>query len=110
MGVSTPPGCTELHRMWSWACWTAVTLVNKRTAPLDAMYAGGPMATMPEIDEMAKPHAGASVGEEPSFGSTLPPAPAANQCDFAIKSSHVSIPPCNKLCRKIDTAPDTLQG
>src|SRR6516165_10595249 len=52
MGVSTPPGCTELHLMWSWACWTAVILVNKRTAPLDAMYAGGPMATMPEIDEM----------------------------------------------------------
>src|SRR5712691_5970905 len=52
MGVSTPPGCTELHRMLSRACWIAVTLVNKRTAPLDAIYAGGPMATRPEIDEM----------------------------------------------------------
>src|SRR5205809_4626513 len=52
MGVSTPPGCTELHRMWSRACWIAVILVNKRTAPLDAIYAGGPMATRPEIDEM----------------------------------------------------------
>src|SRR5262249_19981655 len=42
MGVSTPPGCTELHRMWSRACWIAVILVNNRTAPLEAMYAGGP--------------------------------------------------------------------
>ena len=27
-------------------------LVNNRTAPLEAIYAGGPMATRPEIDEM----------------------------------------------------------
>src|SRR5262252_5877611 len=52
MGVSTPPGCTELHRMWSRACRVAVILVNKRTAPLEAIYAGGPIATRPEIDEM----------------------------------------------------------
>ena len=62
------------------------------------------------IQEVAKHHAGAFLGEEPRFCSPLAPGPAANQCDFAIKSAHVSIPPCNKLCRKIATAPDTLQA
>src|SRR5207249_11063395 len=51
----------------------------------------------------------AFLGEEPSFCSTLAPGPAANQYDFAIESSHVSIPPYNKLCHKIDTAPGNLQ-
>src|SRR5262249_2394806 len=60
MGVSTPPGCTELHRMWSRACWIAVILVNNRTAPLEAMYAGGPMGHRPGIDEIFKTRAPAS--------------------------------------------------
>ena len=37
IGVSTEPGCIELHRMLSLACWIAVALVNSRTAPLVAM-------------------------------------------------------------------------
>ena len=34
ISVSTGPGCTELQRMLSLACWLAVTLVKMRMAPL----------------------------------------------------------------------------
>jgi hypothetical protein len=40
MSVSTGPGCTELQRIRSWACWLAVTFVKIRMAPLLAAYAG----------------------------------------------------------------------
>ncbi len=34
ISVSTGPGCTELQRILSLACWLAVTLVKIRMAPL----------------------------------------------------------------------------
>ena len=34
ISVSTGPGCTELQRILSLACWLAVTFVKIRTAPL----------------------------------------------------------------------------
>ena len=48
------PGCTELTRMPSLAWRTAMALVNRRTAPLDAWYAGCPVSepTSPMMDEM----------------------------------------------------------
>src|SRR5262249_14112260 len=39
IGVSIGPGWTELHRMLSLACCTAVALVKRRTPPLLAAYA-----------------------------------------------------------------------
>src|SRR6266699_1786594 len=53
MGVSTPPGCTELHRILSWTCSSAVALVKRRTAPLVAMYAASPgLPRNPAVDEI----------------------------------------------------------
>jgi hypothetical protein len=42
MAVSTGPGWTELHRMWSVACCRAVALVNRRTPPFVAVYDAEP--------------------------------------------------------------------
>src|SRR5947207_13606398 len=54
MSVAIGPGCTELQRMLSRACWIAVDLVKSRTAPLVAVYAAvSPgLPTSPAVDEM----------------------------------------------------------
>src|SRR5712691_10511946 len=54
MSVAIGPGWTELQRMFSLACWTAVDFVKSRTAPLVAVYAAVPpgLPTRPAVDEM----------------------------------------------------------
>src|SRR5262249_37527304 len=54
MSVAIGPGCTELQRMLSLACWLAVDLVKSRTAPWWAVYAAvSPgLPTRPAVDEM----------------------------------------------------------
>src|SRR5712691_5544168 len=54
MSVAIGPGCTELQRMFSLACWMAVAFVNSRTAPLVAVYAAvSPgLPTSPAVEEM----------------------------------------------------------
>src|SRR5437879_6529907 len=54
IAVTIGPGCTEFARMPSFAYWMAVTLVSRRTAPLEAGYIGLVMSvpTRPSCDEM----------------------------------------------------------
>src|SRR5438552_2714614 len=54
IAVTIGPGCTEFARMPSFAYWMAVTLVSRRTAPLEAGYIGLVMSvpTSPSWDEM----------------------------------------------------------
>ena len=54
MAVTIIPGCTELQRMLSAACWRAVDLVSRRTAALLAWYAGMPslLPMMPAMEDM----------------------------------------------------------
>src|SRR4030095_2514071 len=52
MSVAIGPGCTELERILSLACWMAVDLVKMRTAPFVALYAAGVLGlpTSPATD------------------------------------------------------------
>src|SRR5262245_83240 len=54
MSVAIGPGCTELQRLLSRACWMAVDLVQSRTALLVAVYAAvSPgLPTRPAVDEI----------------------------------------------------------
>src|SRR5207245_7192782 len=54
ISVSIGPGCTELQRILSLACWLAVTFVKMRMAPVLAAYAGAWCSDcpMPATEEM----------------------------------------------------------
>src|SRR5437879_1530007 len=67
IAVTIGPGCTEFARMPSFAYWMAVTLVSRRTAPLEAGYswvvrAGPPSPTWDERSTIARPPARRRAG------------------------------------------------
>jgi len=74
MSVAIGPGCTELHRMPSRACWIAVALVKSRTAPLVAVYAAvSPgLPTSPAVDAGEAIYAGRSAPTVDFEGTARP--------------------------------------